>query len=100
MWSFHGGIFYHGIRRCAFGASTDHDLSDQLIEVLIDGLIDAAPRAFPLFAIVYKGKLTEPLDCDWRSGYRELLCASHCLPVQSESFANGVTSPPLFRRGC
>jgi AcrR family transcriptional regulator len=49
VWSFHGGIFYHGIRRCAFGTSTDHDLSEQLLEVLIDGFIHAAPHAMARF---------------------------------------------------
>jgi AcrR family transcriptional regulator len=49
VWSFHGGIFYHGIRRCAFGTSTDHELSQTVLDVTIDAFIDAAPHAIARF---------------------------------------------------
>ncbi|MGY6126022.1 TetR/AcrR family transcriptional regulator [Paraburkholderia strydomiana] len=49
VWSFHGGIFYHGIRRCAFGTSTDHELSETLLDVTIDSFIDTAPHAIARF---------------------------------------------------
>ncbi|QDQ81278.1 TetR/AcrR family transcriptional regulator [Paraburkholderia megapolitana] len=49
VWSFHGGIFYHGIRRCAFGTSTDHELSQNVLDVTIDAFIDAAPHAIARF---------------------------------------------------
>jgi len=49
VWSFHGGIFYHGIRRCAFGTSADHELSEDLLDVSIKAFIDAAPHAIARF---------------------------------------------------
>jgi hypothetical protein len=49
VWSFHGGIFYHGIRRCAFGTSTDHELSQTVLDVTIDAFINAAPHAIGRF---------------------------------------------------
>jgi hypothetical protein len=49
VWSFHGGIFYHGIRRCAFGTSTDHELSQTFLDVTIDAFINAAPHAIGRF---------------------------------------------------
>ena len=49
VWSFHGGIFYHGIRRCAFGTSTDHELSQAVLDSTIDAFIDAAPHVIARF---------------------------------------------------
>ncbi len=45
VWMFHGGIFYHGIRRCAFGTSSDHEINPAMLEVSIDTFVSAAPNA-------------------------------------------------------
>ncbi|WP_397473522.1 TetR/AcrR family transcriptional regulator [Pusillimonas sp.] len=45
VWMFHGGIFYHGIRRCAFGTSSDHEINPGMLDVSIDTFIAAAPHA-------------------------------------------------------
>src|SRR5690606_34301459 len=45
VWLFHGGIFYHGIRRCAFGTSSDHELSKDMLEVSINAFVNSAPHA-------------------------------------------------------
>lgn len=49
VWSFHGGIFYHGIRRCAFGTSIDHELNENVLRVSINSFVDAAPHAIVRF---------------------------------------------------
>ena len=45
VWLFHGGIFYHGIRRCAFDTSSDHEINPDMLDVSIDTFISAAPNA-------------------------------------------------------
>ena len=49
VWSFHGGIFYHGVRRCAFGTSVDHELGEDVLAATIDAFVDAAPHAIARF---------------------------------------------------
>src|SRR5690606_3226955 len=45
VWMFHGGIFYHGIRRCALGTSSDHEINQDMLDVSIDTFVGAAPHA-------------------------------------------------------
>ena len=45
VWMFHGGIFYHGIRRCAFGTSADHEINQEMLDISIETFISSAPHA-------------------------------------------------------
>ncbi|WP_186111188.1 TetR/AcrR family transcriptional regulator [Burkholderia gladioli] len=56
VWSFHGGIFYHGIRRCAFETSTDHEMSDAVLNATIDAFLAAAPRVMAGFVAAEREK--------------------------------------------
>jgi AcrR family transcriptional regulator len=51
IWSFHGGIFYHGIRHYAFGSERPGAtvLGKDLLRVLIGAFVEAAPRVVASF---------------------------------------------------
>jgi AcrR family transcriptional regulator len=51
IWSFHGGIFYHGIRHYAFGSEKPGAtvLGKDLLRVLIAVFVEAAPRMVASF---------------------------------------------------
>ncbi len=42
VWIFHGGIFYHGIRRCAFGTSSDHEIDWDMLDLSIANFVNTA----------------------------------------------------------
>ena len=51
VWSFHGGIFYRGIRQYAFGSETPgaDELGKNLLRLLVGTLIEAVPRVLASF---------------------------------------------------
>ncbi len=45
LWNFHGGIFYHGVRRQAFRTNSLDNVG-VVIRAAIDAFLDSAPRTF------------------------------------------------------
>lgn len=46
IWLFHGGLYYHAIRRHVYGIAIDADIFGDLVEISVDNLIDGMRRLY------------------------------------------------------